>query len=420
MFQIGLELSKSRVLYMSVTVFPYFQPIIETATGRIAGYEALARMEDAAGNVVSAGGLFSDHTIDVKERIMLDRDVRLKALKQLENLPDDTFLSINISPEWLQYLESLDNLPTLEMIKSLAADSSKVVIEITELDGDLDVIERLVDRYREQGFRVAIDDFGTGFSQLDRIALLKPDIIKLDMTLIKSGAEDNRRSSMIQMLGELASKLGSKVLCEGVETEDEYYLALSCNAVYVQGFLFSAATEKMEAPDSTVVKVSNLLSHYRDRAIEATSRSHWRADKIKAELLSLREVLRAANDDGGLEHFVAADHLLRFYLCDRLGNQISPNYENSDKGWIKDNSHNGYNWSWRPYFFELLGSTDTQSRLVFSEPYQDIHTGLRAQTAVLFLDNSRILLADLRDEQRESDLFSRFSAMPAGWIPEID
>ena len=397
---------------MSVTVFPYFQPIIETATGRIAGYEALARMEDSAGNVISAGGLFSDQTIDVKERIELDRDVRLKALQQLEKLPDDTYLSINISPEWLQYL---DNLPTLEMIKSLAADSSKIIIEITELDGDLEVIERLVERYREQGFRVAIDDFGTGFSQLDRIALLKPDIIKLDMTLIKSGVTDDRRSSMIQMLGELASKLGSKVLCEGVETEEEYYLALSCNAVYVQGFLFSPATAEMQAPESTVVKVKNLLSHYRDQAIEATSRSHWRAEKIKAELM-----LRAANDDGDLEHFVAADHLLRFYICDRLGNQISSNYENSEKGWIKDDSHNGYNWSWRPYFFELLGSTDTQNRLVFSEPYQDIHTGLGAQTAVLFIDDSRILLADLRDEARDTDLFSRFSAMPAGWIPEID
>ncbi len=87
---------------MSVKVFPYFQPIVETATGRIAGYEALARMEDEDGNVVSAGGLFSDQTIAVKERIVLDRDVRLQALKQLELLPENTFLSINISPEWLK------------------------------------------------------------------------------------------------------------------------------------------------------------------------------------------------------------------------------------------------------------------------------------------------------------------------------
>ncbi len=404
---------------MSVKVFPYFQPIVETATGRIAGYEALARMEDEDGNVVSAGGLFSDQTIAVKERIVLDRDVRLQALKQLELLPENTFLSINISPEWLKYLESLDNLPTLDMIKALAADPSKVVIEITELDGDIDVIQRLTEKYRASGFRVAIDDFGTGFSQLDRIALLKPDIIKLDMTLLKSGAKDSRGSSMVQMLGELASKLGSKVLCEGVETEDEYYLALSCNAVYVQGFLFSPATAEMLSPDTTVENVQNLLGHYRDRAVEATSRSYWRAEKVKSELMSLREVLRVADAEDDLQHFVAADHLIRFYICDRMGNQISPNYENSDRGWIRDEGHRGYNWSWRPYFFELLGSSDMENRLVFSDPYQDIHTGLRAQTAVLFVDDSRILLADLRDDQQESDLFSGFTAMPASWIPEI-
>lgn len=405
---------------MTLKVFPYFQPIVETATGRIAGYEALARMKDASGEIVSAGRLFSDPSLAVAQRIEIDRDVRLQALKRLADLPDDTFISINISPEWLQYLESFENLPTLEMLKQVAGDPAKIVIEITELDGDLGIIEHLVDKYREQGFRVAIDDFGTGFSQLDRIELLKPDIIKLDMTLLKKGALNSRGSSMVQMLGEMASKLGSKVLCEGVETEEEYYLALSCNAMYVQGYLFSAATEELQAPESTSKAVKDLLSHFRDRAIDATSRNHWRADKIKHELLALREVLRASSDDEELQHFIAADHLLRFYICDRQGNQISPNFENSEIGWIRDEKHRSYNWSWRPYFFELLGSADMRNRLVFSEPYQDIHSGQRAQTAVLFIDDKRILLADLVDEQRGDDLFSSFGSMPASWIPEIE
>ncbi|MGH1462137.1 MAG: EAL domain-containing protein [Neptuniibacter sp.] len=405
---------------MNFKIFPYFQPIVETATGRIAGYEALARMEDESGNVVSAGRIFSDKTIPVKERIEIDRDVRLQALEVLDGLPEDTFLSINISPEWLQYLESLDNLPTLSMLKQVAGDPRRLIIEITELDGDLEIIERLVERYRAEGFRVAIDDFGTGFSQLDRIELLKPDIIKLDMTLLKKGALNSRGSSMVQMLGELASKLGSKVLCEGVETDDEYYLALSCNAVFVQGYLFSPATVELQAPESTCKKVKDLLSHYRDRAIDATSRNHWRADKIKNELLALREVLRASSDEDDLQHFIAADHLLRFYICDRLGNQTSPNYENSDKGWISNERHRGYNWSWRPYFFELLGASDMRNRMVFSEPYQDIHSGQRAQTAVMFIDDKRILLADLVDEQTGNDLFAGFGAMPASWIPEIE
>lgn len=405
---------------MNVKAFPYYQPIVETATGRIAGYEALARMKNEAGEVVSAGAIFADKTIPVMDRIELDRMVRQQALEKIASLPEDTYISINISPEWLQYLESFDRIPTLEMIKSLGVDPTRLIIEITELDGDLAVIQKLVSKYRDEGFKIAIDDFGTGFSQLDRIALLKPDIIKLDMSLLRNGAQNSRGSSMVQMLGDLASRLGSKVLCEGVETEEEYHLALSCNAVYVQGYLFAKAEAELSEPDSTETQVRNLLSHYRDMAINATSRSHWRAEKIKSELLSLREVLKAAQSDEDLEHFVAADHLMRFYICDRLGNQISPNFENSSDGWKLEEKHRGYNWSWRPYFFELIGSSDTNNRLVFSVPYQDIHTGKRAQTAVLFIDENRILLADLLDDHSEDDLFTGFSAMPASWIPDLD
>ena len=403
---------------MNDTFVPFFQPIIETATGRIAGYEALARRYDEKGNVLSAGAIFSDQTIPVRDRIEIDRSIRLQALNQLQKLPEHTYLSINISPEWLQYLETLETLPTLEMIKQVAGDCSRVVIEITELDGDIEIIQQLVQRYRAAGCQVAVDDFGTGFSQLDRIALLKPDIIKLDMSLLR-GALDNRSSSMVQMLGEMASKLGSKVICEGVETEEEYYLALSCNAVYVQGFLFSQAEANFIAPETTCNKVQALLSHYRDRAIEATSRHHWQAEKVKTELLALREVLKSLHDEDELEHFVAADQLLRFYICDRQGNQISPNYENSERGWIKDEKHRGYNWSWRPYFFELLGAFDMQNRIVFSEPYQDIHGGQNTQTAVMFIDDQRVLLADLLEEKRQDNLLAGFGGMPTILLPEL-
>lgn len=403
---------------MSLNVFPYFQPIVETATGSISGYEALARMEDEQGNVVSAGHIFSDPHMSVQQRIDIDRDVRFKALQKLRELPDDTYLSINVSPEWLQYLESLDDLPTLDMLKNVAGDPSRIVIEITELDGDLVSLERIVKRYREQGFKIAIDDFGTGFSQLDRIAILKPDIIKLDMTLIKHGVHNGRGSSIVQMLGEMASRLGSKVLCEGVETEEEYYLALSCNAMYVQGFLFSQATKEFLMPSTTCHQVQGLLTHYCDQAVDATSRNHWRVEKIKAELLALREVLRSAV---GLDFqdFVASKHLLRFYICDRQGYQISPNFENNTNGWLKDERHRGYNWSWRPYFLELIGGWDTRNKIVFSAPYQDIHTGQRAQTAVMFIDDNRVLLADLMDEKRGYDLFADFGGMPISWIPDV-
>ncbi|MFW1677097.1 EAL domain-containing protein [Pontibacter sp. JAM-7] len=405
---------------MSRTVLPYFQPIIETATGKVTGYEAQLFERLADGSVVPADTLLTDTELPLEERLELDRDVRLQALSALADMPDHTFLAINISPQWLQLMESPEHVVTLDLLKQVGGDPARVIIEITSLEGDIDQLQRLVERYRAEGFRIAVDDFGSGFSQLDRVARLQPDIIKLDTSLLKDGALGENGYPIVQSLGEMASRLGSKVLFQGISTKEEYFLALSCGAVYTQGELFGAARPEPVAIDSVTTTVQELLGHYRDMAIEATSRNHWRAERVKSELLALRELLRTARQEAELVNFVPTDLLLRFYICDRSGNQISPNYENSERGWVIDEKPQGLNWSWRPYFFELLGANDIQQRLVFSEPYQDIHTGQRAQTAVLFIDESRILLADLLNDSGSTNLFSGFSGMPASWIPELE
>lgn len=405
---------------MNEQVFPYLQPIVETATGLICGYEVLARRLNPQGEVESAADIFSDITIPVEQRIAIELSVREQAFVMMNNLPHETFLSFNVSPYWPEALETLDTTPTLEMIARCQVDPKRLVFEITEQDGQQDMLTSVVQRYRQKGIRIAIDNFGAGFSQLDGITYLRPDIIKLDMQLLKQKPNESHRLSIVQMLGEMASKLGCKVLCDGIETDDEYYQALSCHTAYTQGFLFAPAQAQPLAVDTMKPQISELLSHYRDMAIEVTSRNHWRADKVKAELLALREVLKVTASDEDLPHFIAADHLLRFYICDKQGNQISANYENTEKGWVRDEENLGHNWSWRPYFFQLLGSSDTRNRVVFSEIYQDIHNGQRVQTAVLVIDDQRILLADLLDNQKDAGVMTQFGGMPNSWIPELN
>ncbi|MFY0658368.1 EAL domain-containing protein [Neptunomonas sp.] len=400
--------------------FPFYQPIIETATGRIVGYEALARTTEPGGKIVSAGDSFTDQLVPILERIEWDRSIRRQTMEQLHLLPPNTFISINISPEWIQHLDTLDALPTLEMVEEAGVDPARVIIEITESEGDLHLLEQLVNRYRELGMQVALDDFGNGYSQLDRIAVLKPDYVKLNIQHLREGADAGRGVSLVQQLSMIASRLGCKVMCKGVETEDDFFLALSCQAVCTQGFLFSPAQQNMLDPESTVEKASELLNYYRDMATELVARNHWRAEKAKGELLGLREVLRTTPSDEELIQFVPSEHFLRFYICDLSGNQVSPNFENSDRGWIINEAPKGSNWSWRPYFFELLGASDLHSRVVFSAPYQDIHSGKQAQTAVMFIDEQRILLADMLDTQKANETLSGFSAMPASWVPGLE
>lgn len=398
---------------MKNDVFPWFQPIIETSSGRVVGYEALARTLDREGRVVSAGALFRNSRLSVEERLEIDREVRFKALMKLGELPGDTYLSINLSPEWLKFVAEHEQLPTLNMLKAVGGDPSRVVIEITELDGDIELIERAVCLYRNAGFRIAIDDFGAGFSQLDRVARLMPDIIKLDMKLLHDGLDCARNASMIQLLGGMASKLGAQVLCEGVETEEAYFLALSCNASYTQGFLFSQAVAEPDDPECFITQQAALLARYRDMAIDGTARNHWMAEKISAELIALRELIKASDNNLALENYVPTSRLLRFYICDRDGNQISPNYESRAGAWVADERTQGLNWSWRPYFFELLGADDIGSRLVFSEPYHDIHASQLSQTAALLIDDERILLADLLSKNGDRLRFPSSKGMAA-------
>ena len=397
-------------------LFPWYQPIVETASGRIAGYEALARQKNEAGDVVSAGALFSDSKCSLENRIAADRSVRYQALAGLNNFPGDSFISLNLSPEWLQFIAQTTQLPTLDMLRELDADPSRVMIEITELGGDLSLIQKAVDRYREAGFRIAIDDFGADFSQLDRVALLTPDVVKLDMKLLRDGLDNPRNAAMIQLLGEMASRLGAKVLCEGVETEEAYFLALSCNAYYTQGFLFSEAKAEAAPTECFQSQMISLREDYRDMALDSSTRNQWLAGKVSAELIALRELIKtsgAAYGDIDLEHYLPTPQVLRFYLCDRSGNQISPNYENRHGGWNVDSAQRGSNWSWRPYFIELLASDDIDRRLVFSKPYHDIYAGQLSQTAALLIDDDRILLADLIINPPDRDLIYSHHGMQA-------
>lgn len=151
---------------MHSSLFPWFQPIVEVATGCVAGYEVLARRRDEQGEVISAGAVFREASLSAGDRLRLDRDVRRHALHAFHTAPEGAFLSINLSPEWIDALDPSASLPTLEMVRESGISLNRVVVEITEHCGGIERIHHLAQRYRAQGVKVALDDFGTGFQQL--------------------------------------------------------------------------------------------------------------------------------------------------------------------------------------------------------------------------------------------------------------
>lgn len=375
---------------------PHYQPLIDTATGRIAGYEALARLRGDDGKVISAGPLFSDPQVNQTELLQLDRTVRRMAMEHFRATPTG-FLTLNISPKWLASVSLDAPLPSLVLLEEIGLPPEQVVFEISGLEGDPERLSKVVALYRAAGIRVAVDDFGTGYSMLDQVIALQPDFLKLDIQLLHRVTRDNSNSSdFVKSLALVAEKSGCWIIAEGVETEEHLYFALDCGARYVQGYLFAAAEEAFLQEDA----VQPLFSHLRDQYVQNKLAERGRLLELRKSLAGLFNELREWLEQGGkpsaLRPPVDYPWLLRFFLCDAYGTQISPNYEWSGEAWQQNPKYLDHNWSWRPYFYRILAASDEESRVILSSRYRDASSNKHCMTSGLFIDGGRhLLLVDI-------------------------
>ena len=215
-----------------------FQPLIEPATGRVVGAEALARSPIADGQLLfaraSAGGL--------EER--LSRLVQRKALRNAaawEGALKNLGLSINILPADISR-EGYDTW-LLDEIRAAGINPTRVTAEITEsvlLVDRESVAERLA-RLRDAGLRIAVDDFGTGYASLAYLTSLPLDAIKIDRGLIADLVGGERDRIVVKALIHLARELDLRVVVEGVETAAQLALIAEWGCDLYQGFLGAGA-----------------------------------------------------------------------------------------------------------------------------------------------------------------------------------
>ena len=376
-----------------------FQPFIDTATGLIAGVEALGRLRQDNGDLQSVGPLFFNPRVGLAELRRLDRQIRDAALARIHEAPKDWFLSLNISPRWISRLRPNQPLPSLKQLQQRGVDPHRVVFEITELGGGHLRLPEVVARYREAGARIAIDDFGAGYSQLDRVLALQPDILKLDMRLFQQAARGGPSGEVVKALAQMAEKTGCWIIAEGVETEAELDFALECGARFVQGFLFARPELNFPASDAYL----DAFGQWRDRYVQRKLQERARLVLLRQQFAELIASLRPWAEGGtrlaSLPTPEAFPRLLRIYQCDRHGTQISPNLEWNGLFWKEDRRYVGHNWSWRPYFYQLLADGWEERRLTLSNTYRDATSNQYCMTAGQFIDQGRrLLLVDIDAE----------------------
>jgi EAL domain-containing protein (putative c-di-GMP-specific phosphodiesterase class I) len=222
------------------TLWMAFQPIVDDG-GRVAGYEALMRTREP--------GLPSpDAMIGAAERLgrvaEVGRSVRAAAARAFTSAPPGTLLFVNL------HAGDLGDEALFSDEEPLAGLAHRVVLEITErasLDAVKDVPARIT-ALRRRGFRIALDDLGAGYAGLTSFALLEPDLVKLDMSLVRDLHRSPVKQTVIESMTRLCHDLSIRVVAEGVEVQAECdcLRALSCD--YYQGYLFARPAETFVTP----------------------------------------------------------------------------------------------------------------------------------------------------------------------------
>jgi EAL domain-containing protein (putative c-di-GMP-specific phosphodiesterase class I) len=231
-----------------------FQPIVDVTTARTFAYEALVRGAGGEG----AQSVLS--TVDATNRYAFDQQCRVTAINlahSLELASEGAHLSINFMPNAVYEPRACIRL-TLATATSIGFPLDRIIFEFTESERvEPAHLLGILRSYREMGFKTAIDDFGAGYAGLNLLAQFQPDIVKLDMDLIRGIDEEPAKRTIVQSVSRMLKDLDIDVVCEGVETVGEFQTLRDMGLSLFQGYLIAEPSfESLTRPDFSALGVT--------------------------------------------------------------------------------------------------------------------------------------------------------------------
>jgi EAL domain-containing protein (putative c-di-GMP-specific phosphodiesterase class I) len=204
----------------------HFQPIVMLATGRVICHEALARFPGLPGVPIP-------DVFHAAHRAGFGPALEVLAVRRAIDAPDrprGTVLSVNLG---------VSTLRAPELWEALPEDLSDIVVEITEdeLFGIGDELEAALARLQAAGARIALDDAGAGYAGLQQLMRVRPDIVKLDRSLVSGVARDPARTALVASFSSFATQTGGAVCAEGIEDADDLRVIADLEIAYAQGYL---------------------------------------------------------------------------------------------------------------------------------------------------------------------------------------
>jgi hypothetical protein len=299
---------------------------------------------------------------------------------------------------WLtsDHRAAVKELQTFLDVAGLSAD--KIAVEILEARiDDINRLRHLAGLLRESGFLLVLDDVGSGHSNLDRIPLIQPDILKVDRSLIARIDCDYHKQETLKSLVGLSRKIGSLVVAEGVETEGEAIVALELGADFLQGFFLSRPssdgslkTEK-EAPVSIEALGQN-FKRYMVGKINDRKAQHRRCGIVLTEVLNRLSNAEVDRFDEVLR-LTAPEypHVECMYVLNASGIQVTeticnPNVQRRERGVMFHPAFRGTDHSLKEYYYILL---DVELPKYTTDPYVSFASGNICRTISTYFRDAR-------------------------------
>lgn len=250
-----LDLKLEELLYEAYNedeFSPFFQAYVDSETKEVVGAEVLMRWIKSEDKIIPPI-LF----IPILEKNKFIIEVELQFIKKLFNLYNDWKrkykkefpLSINISAVQLSNLNFIKEIS--KMVKDFKISPGVLTLEITEsyIIENVESAASTLEKLKLLGFKISLDDFGTGYSTLTHLKSLPIDILKIDMIFVKNITTDKKSEIIVNQMIEMSKKLKIKVICEGIETEEQYIKLRDMGVDVIQGYYFAIPIPQDEFED---------------------------------------------------------------------------------------------------------------------------------------------------------------------------
>lgn len=231
----------------------FYQPKVDLLTGRVAGFEALARWTDYHGRIhhpATISAAFDDWDVSTAITDRMLAEVIGQMRDWTERGMDFGHVALNASAADFQRSDFAEFL--LTQLSAAGIPTKCFQLEVTEtvfLRRGADLVERTLRLLSSEGVKIALDDFGTGYASLSHLNQFPVDVIKIDRSFVSDIGLDQEHAAIAEAVITLGRKLGMEVVAEGIETPTQAKRLVDLGCQYGQGFLFLPATSAKELGD---------------------------------------------------------------------------------------------------------------------------------------------------------------------------